>query len=270
MKKNVLQRIKDKLPEMSKAQKLLSNYILENYEKAAYMTACKLADTVGVSESTVVRFAFELEYDGYPELLQALRDVVRTRLTSFQRVEVINNIIGEGDVLTKVLMTDANKIKRTLDDIDRAAFDSAIRNIISARNIYIMGVRSCSFLAGFLNHSLRMLFDNIKFVQTTSGSEMFEQIMSIGQGDVMVAISFPRYSKRIINAVDFAKNSGAHVIALTDSNLSPIAANADDLLLAESDMASYMDTLVAPLSIINAMIVALSLEKQAELSERLH
>ena len=269
MKKNLLREIEEKMPSFSKGQKLISNYIIENYDKAAYMTASKLGACVNVSESTVVRFAIELGFDGYPDFQHALQEIVRTKLTSFQRMEVSNNLIGDSDVLTKVLLSDADRIKRTLDEIDRDDFEEAINRIIEARNVYIMGVRSCSFLAGFLNYSLRMIFDNIKFVQTTSGSEMFEQLMGMGKDDAVIAITFPRYSKSVINAVDYARHSGANVIAITDSAMSPIASNANQLLIAKSDMASFADSLAAPLSIINAMIVELSRRKQDELTERL-
>lgn len=269
MKRNLLAEIETRMPTFSKGQKLISNYILENYDKAAYLTASKLGKIVQVSESTVVRFAIELGFEGYPEFQHALQEIVRTHLTSFQRMEVTNSLIGDGDILSKVLLGDADKIKGTLEEVNRDAFAGAVDHIVSANNIYILGVRSSSYLAGFLSHGLRMIFDNVKFVQTTSGSEMFEQIMSIGKQDVMIAISFPRYSKRIIHAVDFAKHAGADVIALTDSEASPIAAGASQLLIAKSDMASFVDSLVAPLSIINAIIVAVSLKKQEELKIRL-
>ena len=267
--RNLLSEIEVRMPTFSKGQKLISNYILENYDKAAYMTASKLGKIVQVSESTVVRFAIELGFAGYPEFQHALQEIVRTRLTAAQRMEVTNSLIGDGDILSKVLLGDAEKIKRTLEDIDSAAFDKAVEKLASAKNIYILGVRASSSLAGFLAHGLRMISDNVKFVQTTSGSEMFEQIMSIGQDDVMVAISFPRYSKRLKNATSFAKHAGADVIAITDSTASPIAPSADQLLLAKSDMASFADSLVAPMSIINALIVALSRVKQEELRIRL-
>ena len=253
----------------SKGQKLIASYILKHYEKAAYLTASKLGAIVGVSESTVVRFAIELGYEGYPEFQHSLKEIIRNRLTSFQRIEVTNNLIGDGNVLDKVLLSDADKIRRTMEEIDHASFEEAVDRIVSANNIYIIGVRSSSSLAGFLNFNFRMIFDNVKFVQTTSGSEMFEQIMRIKEGDVMIAISFPRYSKRIINAVEYAREKNANVIALTDSKLSPIAQYANELLIAQSDMASFVDSLVAPLSIINAMIVAVSRKKQDELTERL-
>jgi DNA-binding MurR/RpiR family transcriptional regulator len=216
-----------------------------------------------------VRFAIELGYDGYPDFQHSLQKIIRSRLTSFQRIEVTNNLIGDGNVLDKVLLSDAEKIRRTMEEIDHESFEAAIDRIVEAKNIYIIGVRSSSSLAGFLNFNFRMIFDNVKFVQTTSGSEMFEQIMQIGEGDVMIAISFPRYSKRIINAVEYARSRKANVVALTDSKHSPIAAFANELLIAQSDMASFVDSLVAPLSIINAMIVAVSRKKQDELTERL-
>ena len=269
MKHNLLKEIKDRMPTFSKGQKLISVYVLENYDKAAYMTASRLGAIVNVSESTVVRFAIELGFEGYPEFQQCLQEIVRNKLTSFQRIEVTNNLIGDGDVLTKVLTADSDKIKRTLDEIDREAFDRAIDSIVSARRIYVVGARSSASLAGFLGHNLGMIFDEVKVIQPSSGSEMFEQIMNIGEGDVMIAISFPRYSKKIINAVDFAKHSGAGVIAITDSEMSPIAPQANQILLARSDMASFVDSLVAPLSIINAIVVAVSRKKQDELTVRL-
>ncbi len=257
------------MPGFSKGQKLIASYILTHYEKAPYLTASKMGSTVGVSESTVVRFAIELGYDGYPDFQHALQEDIRSRLTSFQRVEVTNSLIGESNVLDKVLLSDAEKIRRTMEEIDHDSFEEAINQIISAKTIYIIGVRSSSSLAGFLNFSFRMIFNNVKFVQTTSGSEMFEQIMRIREGDVMIAISFPRYSRRIINAVEYARERNADVVALTDSKLSPIAKYANQLLIAQSDMASFVDSLVAPLSIINAIIVAVSRKKQDELTERL-
>lgn len=269
MKRNLLKEIEERMPTFSKGQKLISVYILDNYDKAAYMTAAKLGAIVKVSESTVVRFAIELGFAGYPELQHALQEIVRTKLTSFQRIEVTNNLIGGGDVLTKVLLSDIDKIKHTLEEIDRQAFETAVEHIVKARCIYVIGVRSSSSLAGFLSHSLGMIFDDVKLVQAASGSEMFEQMLGIGEQDVMIAISFPRYSKKIINAVDFAKHRGANVIAITDSSASPIAPQANQILLAKSDMASFVDSLVAPLSIINAIVVAVSRKKQEELTVRL-
>ncbi len=269
MNQDLLKTIEEQMPSFSKGQKLIGRYVLEHYDKAAYMTAAKMGKIVGVSESTVVRFAIELGYDGYPDFQNSLKKLIPTRLTAFQRVEVTNSLLGDGNVLEKVLLSDAEKIRRTLEEIDQSSFEEAVEKIVSAKTIYIIGVRSSSSLAGFFTYNLRMIFDRVVFVQTTSGSEMFEQIMRIGEGDVMIAISFPRYSKRLKNATSFAKHAGADVIAITDSTASPIAPSADQLLLAKSDMASFADSLVAPMSIINALIVALSRAKQEELRVRL-
>ena len=269
MARNLLGEIQNRMSDFSKSQKLISNYILENYDKAAYMTASKLGATVKVSESTVVRYAIELGFDGYPEFQHSLQEIVRTKLTSFQRMEVTNSLIGDGDALTKVLMSDIDKIKRTVEDIDHEAFEAAVNSIVGAKNIYIIGIGSASVLASALNINLRMIFDNVRFIVASSATEIYEQMISIGKGDVMVAISFPRYSKKVVSAVNLAKKSGADVIALTDSAASPIASLADQNLFARSDMASFADSLVAPLSVINALVVEVSRRKQDELTVRL-
>ena len=269
MKESVLKKIELGFDGFSKGQKAIAKYITEHYEKAAYMTAAKLGKLAVVSESTVVRFACELGFDGYPDFQRALKELVKTNLTSFQRVEVSDSMIGDKDILTQVVLSDVEKLRITLDNIDRRAFESAVDKIISAKRIYILGVRSSATLAGFLHYNLQMAFDNLTLVQTTSGSEMLEQIMRIDKDDVMIAISFPRYSKRIINAVEFARHKGANVVALTDSNASPIAQNADQVLTANSDMASFVDSLVAPMSIINAIAVSVAKKKKEELTVRL-
>ncbi len=269
MKSNLLNEIEARMPEFSKSQKIISKYILSNYDKAAYMTASKLGAAVNVSESTVVRYAIELGYDGYPEFQHSLQEIVRAKLNTFQRMEITNNLIGDGDVLSKVLLSDIDKIKRTIEDIDHVAFSAAVDSIVNAKHIYIVGLGSSSVLAQSLNHSLSMIFDDVKFVVATSITEIYEQLLSISNDDVLIALSFPRYSKKVINAVRFAKKSGADVIALTDSIQSPIASSADQLLCARSDMASFADSLVAPLSVINALVVAVSRKKQDELTVRL-
>lgn len=269
MEKNLLKEIEERRHFFSKGQKLIANYVTSHYDKAAYLTAAKLGAVVGVSESTVVRFATELGFDGYPAFQHALQEMVRTKLTSFQRVEVTNDRIGNGDILSKVLLSDMEKIRHTLDGVNREDFNAAVQSIVCAGKIYIIGARSSATLAGFLGHNLRMIFDNVKLIDTVSGSELFEEIMGVSKNDVMVAISFPRYSKKVINAVDYARNAGAEVIAITDSKTSPIASNASAVLVAESDMASFVDSLVAPLSIINAIVVAVAKEKKDELEVRL-
>lgn len=266
MKNNVLGIIRTEMPKMSKGQRRISEYILKHYEKAAYMTASKLGEKSGVSESTVVRFANELGFEGYPEFLHALQEAVSARLTSVQRIEVTDERIGNSDVLEKTLMSDMAKIKSTIEVNDPDVFDSATDMIIEADHVYIAGARSTSMLSDLLSYNLNLVFDNINHVDTTSESIIFEQLLRVGEGDVLIALTFPRYSKRIVKAVNFAKNNGAKVIAITDSENSPIASAADRLLLAKSDMASYMDSLVAPLSLINAIIVSISLKKKDEIA----
>ena len=269
MKRDILRVIEENMDGFSKGQRQIARYLLAHYDKAAYMTAAKLGSEVSVSESTVVRFVMELGYAGYPEFQKALQELIRTKLTSFQRMEVTNHLIGDGDVLEKVLNSNVDNIRCTLDSISRAAFHDAVAAMVNAKNIYIIGVRSSAMLANFLSYSLQMIFDNIRLIDTTAGSELFQQMMTIGEGDVMVAISFPRYSKRVIKAVEFARRAGADVVALTDSSESPIAPHAQQVLIAQSDMASYVDSLVAPLSLLNAMIVAVSRAREDEVRARL-
>ena len=264
---DILTKIETMMPGFSKGQKLIANYMLEHYDKAAYMTASKLGAVVKVSESTVVRFANELGFDGYPELQRSLQELIRTKLTSVQRIEITNDRIGDGEVLAKILTGDIEKIRGTLEGLDPGAFDAAVDAILSAKHIYISGMRSASLLSGFLGYYFSLMFPDVRTVQATSSSEMFEQLFRIDKGDVFIGISFPRYSKRIINAIDYAKARGAVTVALTDSEASPLTAGADHLLIARSDMASFVDSYVAPLSVINALIVAISRKKQEEVSE---
>lgn len=269
MKSNLLKTIAADFTSFSKGQKRIASYLLEHYDKAAYMTAAKLGSVTEVSESTVVRFADELGFDGYAGLQAALQELVRTQLTAFQRIEVSDSLIGDRNILEQVLLSDVDNVKRTLEQIDKDAFNAAVDKIASARKIYIFGVRSSAFLAGFMYYNLQMAFDNLVLVQTSLGSEMLEQIMHIGKDDVMIAISFPRYSRTVVKAVEFASEQGANVIALTDSHQSPIAAGASQILRASSDMASFADSLVAPLSIINAITVSVAKKKRREVTERL-
>ena len=269
MTQDIASRINDAYPSFSKCQRMIANAIMASPDKVAYMTASKLGKMVGVSESTVVRFAIELGFEGYPEFQRAVQEHVRVSLTPNQRIEVSNLRIGDKNVLDEVMNADVDKIKYTLEHLDREAFSASVSEMLRARTIYVFGVRSSSFLASFLHFNLSLILDNVRLVTPTSSSEVFEQILDIDERDVMIAISFPRYSKRIINAVEYARSKKADVVALTDSKISPIASYADQLLIAQSDMASFVDSLVAPLSIINAMIVAVSRKKQDELTERL-
>ncbi len=267
MNQDILAAISGKMATLSKGQKLIANYILNHYEKAAFMTASKLGQIVGVSESTVVRFAFELEYDGYPGLQKALQEMIRNRLTTVQRLEVANEQIGSEEILDKVLNLDIEKIRKTLEETSRADFDGAVNSILNARNIYILGSRSAATLARFISYYFTLMFENVRLVHTTSSSEMFEQIMRVGENDIMIGISFPRYSKKTVSALNFAKNNGAKVIAITDSASSPLVKEADYFLQARSDMASFVDSLVAPLSLINALVVAVGLKKSEDLKQ---
>ncbi len=266
---DLIQRIRKSMPRLSKGQKLIANYILEHYEKAVFLTAAKLGTIVGVSESTVVRFANELGYDGYPKFQQALEELVKSKLTAMQRLEVTTDRIDTRHVLKSVLQTDEEKIRYTLENIDEAIFEKAVDEIIKAKTIYILGVRSCAGLATFLGFYLNIIFDNVKVVNTNSISEMFEIIHRIDKDDVIIGLSFPRYSKRILKALEFAQTRQAKVIAITDSKLSPIARYATHTLIGRSEMVSFVDSLVAPLSIINAIIVAISLRKKDEISANL-
>lgn len=268
MSSDVAQRIRFSYSSFSKGQKKIANVILNDYDKAAYMTASNLARLVGVSESTVVRFACELGFEGYGEFQRAVQELVRTRLTPIQRIEMTKKRIGRANILDSVMESDINKIKYTLDKIDREAFCDAVDAIVDAKRIYIMGARSCEPLARVLSYNLSLIFDNVKFVQPTSTAEVFEQMYSIDKNDVLVAFSFPRYSSKMVNAVKYAKQRGASTVVLTDSEISPLAEYATCLLLAQSDMASFMDSLVAPISIINAIIVAITGKKEKEITER--
>lgn len=234
------------------------------------MTASKLGKTVNVSESTVVRFAAELGFDGYPSMQKTLQEMIRNKLTSIQRVEVSNERIGNQDIMTMVMQSDIEKIRLTLDETDRSSFNEAVSAISSAKKIYILGVRSASVLADFISFYFRFMFDNLVSVDTTSISEVFEQILRISADDVFIGLSFPRYSKRTVKAMQFAKDRGAKVIAITDSKVSPLTKMADVSLLAKSDMASFVDSLVAPLSLVNALIVAVSREKTVQLETSLN
>ncbi len=269
MSSDLTEIISKSLGDMSKGQKKIAAYITEHPEEAAYMTASKLGRTVGVSESTVVRFAIELGFVGYPELHRAMQESLQKRLTSVQRVRVANDRIPEESLLESVLERDADQIRSTLETIDHEAFASAVEAILSARKIYIIGLRSSFALAEFLDYYLSLVFSNVHLVRNAGGGEIFEQLMKVEEGDVLVAISFPRYSARIVNAVDFATNSGAKVIAITDGPSSPIANKAYATLSAKSSMVSFADSLVSALSIINALIAAIGKKKEDEISATL-
>lgn len=261
---DLMQKIKNRYPELSKGQKLLANYVLNNYEKAVFLTAAKLGKIAGVSESTVVRFAVILGYEGYPELQKALEELVKTKLNSVQRMEVTSYRINKDNILKSVLHSDAEKIRMTAEHIDGKAFDQAIATILAAKTIYIIGIRSSAPLAAFLYFYFNIIFENVKLINSNSASELFEQIYRISSQDVIIGISFPRYSRTTLKAMEFSKKRNADIIAITDSKSSPMTSFSECNLLANSDMASVVDSLVAPMSVINALIVAVCMEKQEE------
>lgn len=264
---DLIKSLQENMNNFSKGQKLIANFIINHYDKAAFMTAAKLGDIVGVSESTVVRFAIELGYDGYPKLQKVLQELIKSKLTAVQRMEVSSVRMNEDNILKCVLQSDLDKIKITLEEIDLDSFNKIVEAILNARRIYILGVRSSAPLASFLGFYFNLIFDNIRLVHTTSVSEMFEQIVRASEGDVVIGISFPRYSKRTIKAMQFVKSQGATVVAITDSPESPVARCADLAITARSDMASFVDSLVAPLSVINALIVAVGMRRKQQVSE---
>lgn len=261
-KNELLQKIEDGYSKFSKGQKKLAEFIREDYDKAAFLTAAKMGEEVGVSESTVVRFATALGYDGYPGFQKALGELVRTKLNSIQRMEVTYGRISQGQILASVLQSDIEKIKLTMDSIDHEAFELAVDTILNAKKIYVIGIRSCAPLASFLCFYLNLVCDNVTAVNTNSSSEIFEQLIRISEDDVIVGISFPRYSMRTLKALEFASNRKAKVITLTDSVHSPMNLYSSCNLIARSDMASIVDSLVAPLSVVNALVVALCMKKQ--------
>lgn len=268
MAADISQRIKALYPNFSKGQKKIANVILNDYDKAAYLTAARLGKMVGVSESTVVRFAGELGFEGYSEFQLAVQELVRIKLTPNQRIEVTKQRIGRADILESVMESDINKIRYTLERLDRKVFSDAVDAILEAKTIYITGARSTEPIARLLSHNLSLIFDNIKFVVPTSSAEVFEQMYSVGREDTVIAFSFPRYSSKIVNAVKFARQKDARVVVFTDSDVSPLAEYATCLLTAQSDMASFMDSLVAPLSIINAIIIEITRRREKEITAR--
>ena len=267
MAKSILHIIETNMSSFSKGQKLIGHYILENYDKAAFMTASKLGRLVGVSESTVVRFASELGYDGYPSMQRALQEMIRSRLTSTQRIQQAGDMLSGQDLLTAVVQTDMEKLRMVVDEADRKEFDKVVNLLMECSHLYILGVRSSYFVAGYLNFYMHLLSENVTLVQSNAAGEIFEQLFRIGPGDVLLAISFPRYSKMTVNAVQYAREKGADVVAITDSTLAPLYPLASAALLVRSDMISFVDSITAPLSLLNALIVTVGQRKNEEVPE---
>ena len=268
MAADISERIRAVYSTLSKGQKKIANAVLNDYDKVAFLTAARLGDLVGVSESTVVRFADELGFEGYSQFQFAVQELVRIRLTPNQRIEVTKQRIGRGDIIDNVMTSDINKIKYTLENLDRQAFSASVDAILSAKNIYITGARNSEPLARLLSYNLSLIFDNVKLVVPTSSAEVFEQMYSISEEDTMIAFSFPRYSSKMINGIKFAKRNNANIVVFTDSVVSPLVEYADCVLIAQSDMASFMDSLVAPLSIINAIIIEITARREKEITKR--
>jgi len=267
MSLNLLNRFSDILPKCSKRQRIIAEYILDNYKDVAFMTAAELAEATNVSESTVVRFAIFLGFEGYPEMSLALREMIKNKLTAVQRIDVFSKQLEGSSVLQTVLRSDRMRLKATMDTIGEEEFEKATELITNAENVYIIGVRSASALANFAGFYLNLMLDNVKVVNTTSASEMFEQLIRIGEKDLLIAITYPRYSQRTVKAARFAKEKGSSVLAITDNEFAPVVPYSDTSLLARSDMLSFVDSLVAPLSLINALVVAVSLRKKSELTD---
>lgn len=269
MKTNLLMRIAEHRADFSKGQRAIARFITERYDEAAYMTAFQLGEAVGVSESTVVRFAAEIGFEGYPELQKAVQELVRSRLTTLKRIELTRERMTDDEVLDNILVSDINNLRQTLDALPKETFNAAVADIVSARRVYIFGNGSCRALAGFAHYYLKLLMQNTHLITIGSAAEIFEEMVDIGEQDVILGLSFPRYSSKAVTTLDFARSRNAKVIAITDSQLSPIADYADHLLLAHSDLATVVDSLVAPLSILNALIVAVSLKRIEENRESL-
>lgn len=265
-KKDILIQIQKSFSKLSKGQKLIAQFIIDNYDKAAFMTASKLGIRVGVSESTVVRFANALGFEGYPELQKALQEIIKTKLTTVQRVEMASEYSNEGAILKKVLKSDMDNIRATLENIDFEEFQEVVDKIFKAKKIYIIGLRSSTALAEYLGFYLNLILDNVKVVGYGI-SDIFEQLLRISKDDLVIGISYPRYSNRTIEAINYAREEGVPIIGITDSLLSPIANISDHCLTAKSNMVSFVDSLVAPLSLINALIIAVGMREKEEIRE---
>ena len=265
MNADFLLLLQENEPTFSKGQKRIAHYITECYDKAAFMTANRLGKTVGVSESTVVRFAVDLGFDGYPSMQKAMQEMVLNRLTSVQRIEVANDRIGDQDILSMVIQSDIDKLRRTGELVSRDEFNAAVKAVLGAKRVYIIGARSTAPLANLLGYYLNYMFNNVHIVTASGTSEMFEKIVGMRSDDVVIAFSFPRYSTSTLKAAQYCRSTGAEVIAITDNRESPLGRCATHVLCAKSDMVSLVDSLVAPLSVVNALIVAIASKREKEL-----
>ncbi|UUM13014.1 MurR/RpiR family transcriptional regulator [Proteiniclasticum sp. QWL-01] len=263
---DLMRIIQSKFTRLSKGQKMIADFILKHYDKAAFMTAAKLGQNVGVSESTVVRFAIELGYEGYPELQKSLQELVKTKLTAVQRLELTNDLVDEENALKSVLKADMENIRTTMEKVNQRTFDAFVDHIVNANKVYIIGLRSSSALSEFLGFYLNLILNNVLVLQHGM-SDIYEQMLHLGPNDVIIGIGFPRYSIKTVQILKFARGRGAKVLCLTDSLLSPLAAISDLTVIAQSNMASFVDSLVAPMSIINAIIISVGLKRRQAVSE---
>lgn len=269
MHSQLSEKIRQYSAGFSKGQRAIARYIQEHPDQVAFMTASKLGTTVGVSESTVVRFATEIGYPGYPALQQAMQEMIRSKLTSLQRLEMTSRNIPTERLLDAVLDQDIDILKRTKETVDREAFYRAADALVGARRVYVLGAGSSFALASFLAHYLRLIFDTVQLVEATSEATILQQIIRAGESDAVIAISFPRYSKKAAKTLRYASDRGMVTVAITDSPLSPLAEHAAHLLLARSDMVSFVDSLVGPQSVINALIVTVAIRKKQEVADTL-
>ena len=267
MNNDILSVLQERATTFSKGQRAIARYITESYDKAAFMTASKLGRTVGVSESTVVRFAVELGYDGYPTMQKAMQEMVLNRLTSVQRIEVANDRIGDQDILSLVLQSDMEQLRKTVSSVDRKDFSAAVNAILDARRIYVLGVRSASALASFLGYYLDLMFEDVHTITASGTGQVLEKLISAGPDDVVIAFSYPRYSTSTVTGASFCHSKGAKIVAMTDSRTSPLGQTSDFVLQTKSDMASLVDSLVAPLSVVNALVVALAARREEKLAK---
>lgn len=261
---DVILKIQENMSGFSKRQKLIAEYILDNFDKAAYMTAAALGAEIGASESTVVRFASELGFDGYQRFQRSLREFTIKKSTVMQRMEIASRQMGEDNVLENVLKADVANILKTAEEIDKAQFEGAVEAILGANKIYIMGVRSASALSAFAGFYFNLIFKNTHVIRSNSAADIFEQLLHVEKGDVVIGMSFPRYSRNTKKALEYASKEGATVIGITDNINSPVVACSDYYLIARSSMESFADSLVAPMSVVNALIAALSMKKKDE------
>ena len=267
MNNDILSVLQERATTFSKGQRAIARYITESYDKAAFMTASKLGRTVGVSESTGVRFAVELGYDGYPTMQKAMQEMVLNRLTSVQRIEVANDRIGDQDILSLVLQSDMEQLRKTVSSVDRKDCSAAVNAILDARRIYVLGVRSASALASFLGYYLNLMFEDVHTIIDSGTGQVLEKLISAGPDDVVIAFSYPRYSTSTVTGASFCHSKGAKIVAMTDSRTSPLGQTSDFVLQTKSDMASLVDSLVAPLSVVNALVVALAARREEKLAK---